>query len=189
MMRLFLLTGLVICMAAGCSSMKIDFIHDADANFKKPRTYEWMPRKTPHTVDSRVNEAFLGQAVTRATEYYLATKGYSKALQGASYRLGYHLAIKEHMDIQHVNGYYGYRVARGPGWRRRGVYPVDMLNYDDTYEVGTLILDVVDAASNQLIWRGTATARLNLERTYSQKGERIRAAIKKILEGFPPAQD
>ena len=55
-----------------------------------------------------------------------------------------------------------------------------------TYEEGTLLLDVVDGRTNELVWRGAASTRINPDRTPQERTELIRTAVQKMLKDFPP---
>jgi hypothetical protein len=54
------------------------------------------------------------------------------------------------------------------------------------YEVGTLILDVVDRASNQLVWRGAKEGRLQKNQSPEKRTEVIKETVANILSNFPP---
>ncbi len=55
------------------------------------------------------------------------------------------------------------------------------------YVQGTLVLDIVDGRTNELIWRGWATDRLDDDPKPKQVRHYVTAAVQKILEEFPPA--
>ena len=57
------------------------------------------------------------------------------------------------------------------------------------YEQGTLVIDIVDAARNTLVWRGAGEARLRSDPTPDQISQRVREAVAEILGRFPPDQD
>jgi hypothetical protein len=50
------------------------------------------------------------------------------------------------------------------------------------YEVGTLVLDFVDAKKKELVWRGTASGVIDPGKT----AEQIDGIIAKLLDNFPP---
>jgi hypothetical protein len=54
------------------------------------------------------------------------------------------------------------------------------------YREGTLILDVVDAGSDKVVWRGSAQAELTGASDPGAREARIREAVRGILERFPP---
>ena len=54
------------------------------------------------------------------------------------------------------------------------------------YDVGTLVIDVVDRASNQLVWRGAREGRLQKKQTPEERNKAVQEAVATILSGFPP---
>ena len=52
--------------------------------------------------------------------------------------------------------------------------------------MGTLIIDVFDAAERELVWRGSGEGRVNQARSPEDRQERIDDAVRKILRDFPP---
>ena len=82
-----------------------------------------------------------------------------------------------------VNRSYGYGYGR---------YGRPMGGYSETrvseYTQGTLIIDIVDAASNELVWRGSTEGRVREKKTPEEREKRIRDAVAAILAEFPPAR-
>ena len=80
-----------------------------------------------------------------------------------------------------TNWGYGYS-PEGRYWGRGGfsVYQ---------YEEGTLVLDLIDAKSRDLIWRGAAKADVEVATTPEKRDKLIQAAVHKILENFPPTNN
>jgi hypothetical protein len=54
------------------------------------------------------------------------------------------------------------------------------------YEEGTLMLDVIDSSSNELVWRGAAQARIDPNRSPQERTRLINSAVRKMLDRFPP---
>ena len=52
--------------------------------------------------------------------------------------------------------------------------------------VGTLLLDVVDADSNQLVWRGVATD--SIPKKSEKLEKKIYKAVDKLFRHFPPEE-
>lgn len=70
-------------------------------------------------------------------------------------------------------------------------YPYGMMGggprtYVREYEVGTLILDGVDAREQRLVWRGTAQAELHRDLSPDALQKKINDAVHKLLARFPP---
>jgi len=70
---------------------------------------------------------------------------------------------------------------RGPS--RRGGRQIDVYPFTE----GSLIIDLVDAQTKALVWRGTGTGVVEkVQRTPEEMQERADKIIKKIMESFPP---
>ena len=74
-------------------------------------------------------------------------------------------------------GFYGRRYRFSPGWSSVTHYDVN------TYEEGTLIIGMVDAVKNELVWEGKGCKVLSGK---APSEERIDKAVKQILKRFPP---
>jgi hypothetical protein len=55
-----------------------------------------------------------------------------------------------------------------------------------SYLTGTLLIDIIDAASKQLVWRGTAAGEIDPGLTSRERDERIRNIVHEMLAHFPP---
>lgn len=53
----------------------------------------------------------------------------------------------------------------------------------ETYEEGTIIIDIIDARSQELVWRAAHTERLARE---ARGDNEIHTIINQILANFPP---
>ncbi|NQY32187.1 MAG: DUF4136 domain-containing protein [Coraliomargarita sp.] len=78
-------------------------------------------------------------------------------------------------DLGLAGGYYRRYPYRG--WGGYSTYTVDQ------YEEGTLIVDVIDGKSKQMVWRGAYSKRLG--RTAPQEAE-VQRIVEHILAEFPP---
>ena len=52
--------------------------------------------------------------------------------------------------------------------------------------MGTLIIDIVDRESNQLVWRGAKEGRLKKNQSPEQREASINKTVSEILSNFPP---
>jgi Domain of unknown function (DUF4136) len=53
-----------------------------------------------------------------------------------------------------------------------------------TYEVATLVLDIFDARTREVIWRGTSSK--TLSGNPEKNADRLNKAIVRMLKNFPP---
>ncbi|MFL5346394.1 MAG: DUF4136 domain-containing protein [Hyalangium sp.] len=176
---LFLTLALVAC--AGIET-NTNYDPSAVGKLSQYRTYSWLAR--PQGKDTRVYNDVVEANVKQAVDRELQSRGYRLVDQNPDFRLGWQGAIDRKLDIQTVDTYYGY--GWGPGYAPYYAGAAAPSTYVRQYDQGTLIIDVVDAASNKLVWRGTAQAELSNDSTAPEKQKRLGEAINKILEDFPP---
>ncbi len=58
-------------------------------------------------------------------------------------------------------------------------------NYIREYQVGSLIIDLIDPKLKQVIWRGSTSSRIKANLTPVEKASRIQAAVTQILSVLP----
>lgn len=105
--------------------------------------------------------------VQAALDSQLVAQGYTRDRSGKQdFFVAYHAATQNRVDVQE----WGY----GPGRLRSRRIDVNQ------YTQGTLIVDVVDAASKQLVWRGSATGTIEPK----EADKKIKKAVAKLMEQF-----
>ncbi|HRZ87578.1 MAG TPA: DUF4136 domain-containing protein [bacterium] len=177
--------GVVICLAvlgsvsASCAKTE----YDPTASYAAYKTYKWM---TPKQVVGVKDTAGLDQAVKAAVDGALAAKGFVKTDGAqADFLLGYHAIVEKKTEEFMLDTRYDdmqdafyERVApyAGLGAEKR----------KEVYNVGTLIIDITDGKTNNLVWRCSEQARLNEKRKPAERERRLNDAVKKMLSNFPP---
>lgn len=182
--------GMVVLLAAlvaGCSTMQVTTDHNPDVDFSRLKTYRWVEPPTAPPPDPRIRNDLLEKRVHAIVDELLQAKGYRRVEEGAAdFLVSWYATLDQKLDVQVVNNYYGY--APGWGWRGR-YYPYGGMGqetYISQYDEGTLILDMMDAGSHELIWRGYAVDRVNLTARPETKDKQLREALEKMLADFPP---
>jgi hypothetical protein len=178
-----LLAALLAALLVGCSTVQVKHDYDPGFDFSGYQSWFWLPPSEQGATDPRVHNEITEARVRRALEDTLIARGYSKAPSGeGDFGVGYHLAIEGRIDVRTVDRYYGY----GRGWRGwSGGYGYTD-TYVDQYDQGMLIVDIVDMRSRQLVWRGTAEARVDESADPERRDARVREAVEKLFAEFPP---
>ena len=192
--RLSLVGALCVLGAVACTSVQTstNFDPSAVSQLDTYRTYSWLPMKKEGT-DPRIYNPIIQSRVHQSVEEELARRGFRQAAPGQKpdFKLGWHGALDKKVAVDTIDNYYGYvwdpwyDPFFGPvGYGGSGL-PVTQTVVRE-YNEGTLILDVVDADSNKLVWRGTAQAQLS-DRVGARKSQKlIDKAVGELLEDFPP---
>lgn len=176
--QLGLAAVLFAVVITGCATMNLATDYDPSANFSGLKTYAWVPSPSRGPDDPRVDNTLLESRIHAAVDSALAAKGYRQDTSGKpDFLVGYHAAVRDKMDVYAMNDMYGYR--RGWGW---GVSDVQVYQYEE----GSLVLDVVDPTTKQLLWRGSAQAEVNRRLAPEAREQRIQEAVRRLLERFPP---
>jgi len=168
---------------AGCSSLQVSTDHDptAVASMAGYGSYDWMPH--PEGDDPLLHNRLLATRVENAVDAELGAKEFRRIDQGTpDFKVGWHASLEGKVDVSTVNNYYGYG-HQSWGASGGGAHADTFVR---EYKQGTLILDVVDARSNKLVWRGTAQAEVSMSDSTEKRESRIRKAVQKLFKGFPP---
>ena len=183
-----IIISIALIILSGCSSLSVNTDFNQQTDFTKYKTFDWLA----FPKDMKVDELNRVRFVT-AVENNLAAKGINQNTSKPDFVIATHFGKENKVDITNwgytyaPSGYY-----RGYGYRHPGNYGYAG-SYASTggvsvyeYEQGTLILDVVDAKTKKLIWRATAKAIISPASTPEKQTEKIKDAVQKILENFPP---
>lgn len=184
-MRAFLMLSVLgtILAASGCSPVSVLSDYDPAADFSGLHTYAWYAAEQPKTGDIRVDNPLLDTHIRNAVESALDEKGYIKADANPDFQLIYHAAVAKEIAVMKTSTSvyppgYGWRYVATPVWVER--------TQPYAYEKGSLILDIIDAKNEKLMWRGSIQAELDRTATPQMRAARIEAAVKNMLEQFPP---
>lgn len=130
--------------AAGCAPLRVNTYLDRSADFTRYRSYAWAENDAFATGDPRLdNNRFFRQRVEEAVDMHLAARGFEKTSPGTADVL-IHIHARMEQQIETA------RLDRIDG------HCVDNDCRPDVYDVGTLMVDVMDARTNRLVWRGWA---------------------------------
>ena len=91
----------------------------------------------------------------------------------------HHLGIETGFDVRTVHTAHGYRRST---WATGATAHTTVRQY----ERGTLVIDIVAPKEQRLVWRGSASARLQRSADPARREQRIRDAVEEILREFPP---
>lgn len=171
------LAMLAIALTTGCSQFTIRTDRAPDADFTRYRTFAWLPLAAAPPDDQTTGDRALDKRIYEAIEGEMQRKGYSHAASDASDLLLTYRLLR-------TNGYQEPQLPYQAQWHR-GAYVEALHASPDTYQRGTLIIDVVDRPARELVWRGSASARLQLHTSYDATVKRARAAIEQTLARFP----
>jgi len=178
-MRLRLpLYGIVLAaVAAGCSAPKIGYDYDRGTNFGQYRTYAWGSGAQVATGDRRVDSALVDARIRTAIDSQLRAKGYIASSNGSpDFFVTYHAGLKDMMKGASTQNYIGDRA--------HGTFTT--ISDVQSYNEGTLLIDIVDAKSHQLVWQASAKADVDQSLDPKERDARVNGVVHAMLAHFPP---
>lgn len=173
--------GAVAVLAIGaCAPMQVRTDYDPQMSFSQYRTYSWIAQDQAVEGDPAVNSPLVARRIRHAVDSALASMGYQQVTSGTpDFRVAYLVASGEKVQDGIYYGHGGYRGGHG---RHGGGYP----GYSYEYLEGTLVLDIVDARTNDLVWRGWAKDALHDNPKPENVQKYVNEAVANILKSFPP---
>ncbi len=161
--------GIVLLGYDSTSAQDVNYNYDQSVDFTKFKTYKWADVEGAMHPDQITDKN-----IRAAVDAELATKGLTKTDAEASDLLvGYELAINQEKQIN---------TWGTAGWRWGGTTSATTT----TINIGTLVLDIYDPATKQLVWRGTATKTLDPKADPEKRQKNLQKAMTKLLKNYPP---
>jgi Domain of unknown function (DUF4136) len=172
----FSLLATMFLLVGTLSAQQVKTDYDRSADFGKYKTYSWEHVKTQDQLDV--------DRIKSAVNAALTAKGWTQVDSGGDVSI---IAIQMTHDQQTLNTFYD-GFGGGWGWRRFGGGGFggfgDATTTTDTYQVGTVVVDLFDTKTKQLLWRGTTSD--TLSNNSSKNIENLNKGVEKMFRKFPP---
>jgi hypothetical protein len=165
----------LLLLSLACSGIRVNHEYDSAADFSRYHSFVWkaganLPPGSPVAPGSDLDLRF-----KHAIEGRLAAAGLRPATDGKpDLYVAYYAYGSDTLDLTGVD----YQLAPGVHW-----VGDPSTHTQRSYAKGTLEVDLVDAASNSLVWHGTATAG---EQSLAALRNRIEPAVERLFRGYPP---
>ncbi len=169
----FLATTGLMLLGSTTLAQSVTYDYDKAADFSRLRTYAWVP-------GTNLKDQINHKRVLEAIDAQLASKGLTRVEAGARPDLlvAYHATFDKDLRINGFSsGWGGYRFA---GSRSGSAWTDTILN-------GTLVLDIVDAKTGSIVWRGVASKEIDTKASPEKRDKNLRKAAEKLLKSYPPA--
>jgi hypothetical protein len=170
--RITIYSAFLMAVLGSALGQHIQTDFDHQANFSQYKTYSWQAIKSSNSLwDARIKDAVNAQ---------LASKGWTQVDSGGVVAI---VAIKTTQTERTLQTFYD---GMGGGWRWRGFGGFgDATTTEQDYKEGTLVIDMYDAKTKQLIWRGSAEEMLSDKAEKNEKN--LDKGVAKMLKDFPPS--
>jgi hypothetical protein len=169
--ELFASVGIVLLAAGASFAQQVKTDYDRGTDFSQYKTYSWEKVQTqdPLWVDR----------IKAAVNAAMASKGWTQVQSGGNVAI---VAMEVTRNQRTLDTFYN---GFGGGWRWGGGFG-DSTTTVNTYAVGTLVVDLFDATSKKLIWRGSSTDTLSNKSAKNIKA--LDKGVEKMFNHFPPGE-
>jgi hypothetical protein len=182
--------GLVIAtltVTSGCYSMHVRSLPSPDADFEFRSTFRILENPLPAdsvrpmaatggisttVVDQAVphvmlNNSIINRIVRSNLRQAFEGRGYRMTTAQPDFHVAFYAEAVERVETSDAYYYYSYGYDR----------------YVEKYTVGTVVVDVLDPTTGELLWRGSSEGRVSDEP--DEYTSQLGLAISKIVAGFP----
>src|SRR5258708_694222 len=168
--RFFFLVGFTLLACAALSAQDVRYNFMPGTNFSKFHTYKWVP------IEGGAHPNQIADAqIKSSVDSQLGAKGLTKTdADNADLLVGYQVSV----DKEKQWNAYSMGGARFGGMGSAT---------SSTISNGSLVLDMYDPSSKQLVWTGTATKTLDPSGNQEKNQKNLDKAMAKLVKNYPPA--
>lgn len=165
--RSMAITVALLVLAATAGAQTVTYDMDKTANFAKFRTYAWVR-------GTEIPDEWNHQRVVTAVDAQLALRGMTPvgAGQNPDVYVAYHAAFDRTVQIS------------GSGWGGPAISRSGTARAEEVL-VGTIVVDVIDASSRTIVWRGIATKEIDTRADPEKREKNINRAAEKLFKKYP----
>ena len=172
---------LTVLAACGGSSVSVHTDYDPLANPKMAAYHTWNWLRAPAGAPAR-EDSSVQALVEQVVEARLSAMGYQKSDTNPEFRVGWHAALGDPLDVTSLNNYYGYAWGR---WFPGGGVAYSH-GFHAQYETGSLVVDVADSHARELVWRGVGRDVFLPKEKPASREKMVNEAVTKLFAQFPP---
>ena len=168
----------------GCSGVQVNQDYDPTTDFKSMNAYRWESETQTPTGDLRIDNPLRDTRIRAAVERLLAEKGFIKSADDApTFLIRYQYVLRRKIESSGTGGGIGFGMG---SYGRHGGIAVGTGNSIREYDEGALVIDLVAATPETLLWRGTGIQRFREYDDPAKTSRDINTLVEKILDQFPP---
>ncbi|MGC3943337.1 MAG: DUF4136 domain-containing protein [Chryseolinea sp.] len=168
----------LLLMVAACASVTTSYDYDKSADFKKGMTYNW----DKHVQDLAIDQLNKTRIIN-AVEKEMAARGYTKS-DNPDFLVDLHVKLQQEESATATTTGPGGYGRWGYGWGGGfSTTTVDVNKYVD----GTLFINVIDKATEKIIWQGRGEKTVDDKLSPEKRDEQINAAVASIFKQYPIA--
>lgn len=174
---------LTLAVLAGCTPYTVRYDYDSHASYASFKTWDWYAAsKKAQGKSDGVNNPIMDRRVRAAVERELAAKGLKVEKSAEPDVLVTYYPVYRQGTVYTtttVGTHFGY-------WRPWGYGVGTQFTEARRYREGSIILEIVDNKTNQLIWQAVAEGALTGLTDPEDAEQQVSQAVNTMLSRFPP---
>lgn len=166
-----------LALLVGCSGYNITYDYDVTASYGRYKTFDYYTSKK----GTGGTTSLMDKRVRASVEKELQAKGFVMETRAdPDFLVTYYPIVQERKvrTTTHIGWGWGFR----PVYGRMGTSVSQVRKHKE----GTIVIEIVDFKSNQVIWQGAAAGALTGLTNPEDADEVVPRAVRDILAKFPP---
>lgn len=185
-MRAYLPSSVLLAMTmiiASCEpQLKVSSDYDKSVDFSQYKTFSLYHDSKASESISQLNH----DRVVNAIRNEMVKRGFTETNSSPDLLVNSVAIFKDKQAVTANTNYYGYGGYYRPYYGGMGMASSTTSYNVENYKDGSLIIDVVDAKSNKLVWQGTGNK--EIDKPAKDPDTAIPKAISSIMNSFPPGK-
>ena len=168
---------LSLALLGACTGYNVTYDYDVTASYGRYKTFDYYTSKK----GTGGTTSLMDKRVRAAVEKELQAKGFTMETKAdPDFLVTYYPIVQERKvrTTTHLGWGWGYR----PFYGRVGTSTSQVHHYKE----GTIVIEIVDFKTNQMIWQGAAAGALTGLNNPEDADEVVPRAVRDILSKFPP---
>jgi hypothetical protein len=162
----------LVAVAVACSTLQVTTDYAPGTDFSKYKTFTLKP-------GAAARNPIAAERFAKSLAAALEARGLRQVPEGADLNVFAHFSLGKDTQLN-TYGYGGW----GGGWRYGGMG----MQTTTVQEIptGTLVIDLVDAATKTAVWRGIAKDEISTKATPEERQQKADEVTRKLFENYPP---
>ncbi|QIZ77161.1 DUF4136 domain-containing protein [Ferrimonas lipolytica] len=183
-MKRLLLISLAFALG-GCANISTETDYNTEVDFNGYQSWAWVTPTATASSAAYQQNGLQDQRIRAAVANQLGQQGLQQVeLEQADLLVNYLTSVEKKVDIDTFYSDFGYHPYYYGNRRFHSSYTTETRVRE--YKEGTLVVDLIDAKSRQLIWRGSGTDTIKKGLTPAERTVAVQEAVLAILGQYPP---
>jgi len=165
---------LLISVVTACGGSAVFMDYNRSGMWSNYRTYNWLPQPRAEDIGPVAKNPANRTSIEEALDFAMKNRGFRKDEANPDLLVAYYAGKTDSIDP----GVWGYAYAPKENYK-------DEQGPPHSFKGGTLVIDLVDAESKELMWRGWSPGLINAP-NQDKTDNSIHDVTKKIMAEYPP---